>query len=275
MPRTPLSRFQKNLNGGLIALVLLAILDRAPKDLYGAEIAALLAAAGRPARFHKGSIYPVLRMLASQQWLTSRIVPSYSGPPRRYYAITAQGREGLREWRSLWRDSRSFVRASSTSLRRRPRSVQRPGDGARLCARIALTAGLGGSLRGVTRAGRRRCVRRRLRIDAAPPGLQMRIVRRLDGLPEPWHQQRTRRAGGGVHRLGRLVPGMHREVERAPVHRQQQPPPSRRCAASAFSGPRWMSPHAGWNAPTSSITRSKGPRRVADSPYCGSGPYRR
>lgn len=30
---------------------------------------------------------------------------------------------------------------------------------------------------------------------------------------------------------------------------------------SAFWGPRWMSPQAGWNAPTSSITRSNGPSR--------------
>jgi PadR family transcriptional regulator PadR len=107
---SPLRRFQKNLNGGLIALVLLAILDEAKEDLYGTEIAALIDDADDgPPLFHKGSIYPVLRNLARQKWLTSRIVPSYSGPARRYYAITAAGREGLREWRRLWRESRDFV----------------------------------------------------------------------------------------------------------------------------------------------------------------------
>ena len=39
---SPLRRFQKNLNSGLIALVVLAILDRSPQDLYGLEIAALI-----------------------------------------------------------------------------------------------------------------------------------------------------------------------------------------------------------------------------------------
>src|SRR5262249_37049550 len=37
------------------------------------------------------------------------------------------------------------------------------------------------------------------------------------------------------------------------------PPPSMRNASSAFSGPRWIVPHAGWNAPISSMTRSNGP----------------
>jgi PadR family transcriptional regulator PadR len=107
---SPLRRFQKNLNGGLIGLVLLAILDAAKQDLYGTEIAALVDEADDgPALFHKGSIYPVLRSLARQKWLSSRIVPSYSGPARRYYAITPAGREGLREWTSMWRESQAFV----------------------------------------------------------------------------------------------------------------------------------------------------------------------
>jgi PadR family transcriptional regulator, regulatory protein PadR len=41
--------------------------------------------------------------------LTSRIVPSYSGPPRRYYRITDQGRRVLAEWTAIWASTRSFV----------------------------------------------------------------------------------------------------------------------------------------------------------------------
>ena len=112
---SPLRRFQKNLNGGLIALVLLAILDRASEDLYGLEIAELIEEAGEgPRLFHPGSIYPVLRSLARQKWLSSRIVPSYTGPARRYYAITPAGRDGLREWLTLWRDAQQFVAVFTT-----------------------------------------------------------------------------------------------------------------------------------------------------------------
>jgi PadR family transcriptional regulator PadR len=41
--------------------------------------------------------------------LASRIVPSYAGPPRRYYRITEAGRATLGQWRAIWRSTRNFV----------------------------------------------------------------------------------------------------------------------------------------------------------------------
>jgi len=49
------------------------------------------------------------RALSAGGWLTSRIVPSYSGPPRRYYRITDEGRRALRDWSRIWRQTRDFV----------------------------------------------------------------------------------------------------------------------------------------------------------------------
>ena len=103
-------KFQKDLNGGLVGLVLLAVLDRSDSDLYGYEIAKRLAlASDGTSIFKEGTIYPVLRALSAAELLTSRIVPSYSGPPRRYYRITAQGRSVLAEWSSIWQVTRDFV----------------------------------------------------------------------------------------------------------------------------------------------------------------------
>jgi PadR family transcriptional regulator, regulatory protein PadR len=103
-------KFQKELNGGLVGLVLLAVLHRASEDLYGYEIARRLAEAnGGTSIFKDGTIYPVLRTLSAAHLLTSRIVPSYSGPPRRYYRITEQGREVLASWTTLWWATRRFV----------------------------------------------------------------------------------------------------------------------------------------------------------------------
>ena len=103
-------RFQKSLNGGIGALVLLSILDKSAEDLYGYEIAKRLADAnGGASIFRDGTIYPVLRTLAGAGLLTSRIVPSYSGPPRRYYRITAEGREALAQWRSVWGETYALV----------------------------------------------------------------------------------------------------------------------------------------------------------------------
>jgi PadR family transcriptional regulator PadR len=103
-------KFRKDLNGGLVALVLLSVLDQSAVDLYGYEIAKRLAAANDGTSiFKEGTIYPVLRALSAGELLTSRIVPSYSGPPRRYYRITAQGRLVLAQWRNIWREARNFV----------------------------------------------------------------------------------------------------------------------------------------------------------------------
>jgi PadR family transcriptional regulator PadR len=103
-------KFQRDLNAGLVALVLLGVLAETDEDLYGYDIAKRLQRVrdGEPL-FKEGTIYPVLRSLAASGWLSSRIVPSYSGPPRRYYRITDEGRAVLARWRSVWRDTRDFV----------------------------------------------------------------------------------------------------------------------------------------------------------------------
>ena len=103
-------KFQKDLNAGLVALVLLAILASTAEDLYGYEIAKRLQKANEgEALFKEGTVYPVLRTLAAGGLLTSRVVPSYSGPPRRYYRITDEGRAMLRDWSGIWRQTRAFV----------------------------------------------------------------------------------------------------------------------------------------------------------------------
>jgi PadR family transcriptional regulator PadR len=103
-------KFQKDLNAGLVALVLLAVLDRSTDDLYGYEIAKRLQRAndGEPL-FKEGTIYPVLRALSADGFLTSRVEPSVAGPPRRYYRITDEGRALLTAWSGVWSQTRDFV----------------------------------------------------------------------------------------------------------------------------------------------------------------------
>jgi PadR family transcriptional regulator PadR len=110
LDNSQVNRFQKSLNGGIAALVLLSILDASSEDLYGYEIAKRLAEAnGGTSIFKDGTIYPVLRSLAASALLTSRIVPSYSGPPRRYYRISATGRDALAQWQGIWRETCGLV----------------------------------------------------------------------------------------------------------------------------------------------------------------------
>ena len=103
-------KFQRELSAGLTSLVLLSVLAEAETDLYGYEIARKLTLDEAPtAPFKQGALYPVLRNMSGAGLLSSRVVPSYSGPPRRYYRITPLGREVLAAWRETWLGTRAFV----------------------------------------------------------------------------------------------------------------------------------------------------------------------
>ena len=109
-PERLTQKFQRELNAGLVSLVLLAVLEGAEEDLYGYQIAKRLqqVSEGNPP-VKQGALYPVLRQLSANGLLASRIVPSYAGPPRRYYRITGAGRAQLAQWRETWRGTRDFV----------------------------------------------------------------------------------------------------------------------------------------------------------------------
>ncbi len=52
---------------------------------------------------------PVLRSLEEAGLLESNVEPSISGPPRRYYRITPNGRDTLKRWVAIWNQSKAFV----------------------------------------------------------------------------------------------------------------------------------------------------------------------
>jgi PadR family transcriptional regulator PadR len=103
-------KFQKELNSGTVALVLLGILERAEEPMYGYQIAkSIEARIGDVPMMKQGALYPVLRSMESSGLLESRVEPSVSAPPRRYYTITPEGRETLARWINIWNRTRSFV----------------------------------------------------------------------------------------------------------------------------------------------------------------------
>jgi PadR family transcriptional regulator PadR len=105
-----IKKFQKELNGGTAALVLLGVLDKAASPMYGYQIAKLIEARTRDVDIMKqGALYPVLRSLESAGLLQSEVEPSVTGPPRRYYRITPSGREALVKWKEIWGQTRELV----------------------------------------------------------------------------------------------------------------------------------------------------------------------
>ena len=105
-------KFQKELAAGTVALVLLSVLGRSDRPLYGYEIAKQLEREGEgetPVAGKQSALYPVLRNLHSAGLLDSHVEPSVTGPPRRYYQATSLGRAVLADWRQAWHSTRDFV----------------------------------------------------------------------------------------------------------------------------------------------------------------------
>ncbi len=105
-----LRKFQKELSSGIVSLALLALLAHADEPLYGYQIAKELEGFGEvPVK--QGTLYPVLRSLEAGGLLTSEVEPSVSGPPRRYYQVTEEGRQAIGLWQGSWIRTREFIDA--------------------------------------------------------------------------------------------------------------------------------------------------------------------
>jgi PadR family transcriptional regulator PadR len=48
------------------------------------------------------TVYPILSRLRKDGYLRVQVKPSSSGPPRRYFSLTALGRQRIREMNTYW-----------------------------------------------------------------------------------------------------------------------------------------------------------------------------
>ena len=103
-------KFQKEINSGTAALVLLATLNHSTEQMYGYQIAKQLEI-GRDEipMIKQGALYPVLRSLENSGLLKSLVEPSVTGPPRKYYQITEVGKDTLIRWSDIWERTKIFV----------------------------------------------------------------------------------------------------------------------------------------------------------------------
>ena len=58
---------------------------------------------------NQGALYPVLRSLERAGLLSSQTEPSTSGPPRRYYSPTPEGKAEYRQWCQVWQQTRNWL----------------------------------------------------------------------------------------------------------------------------------------------------------------------
>jgi PadR family transcriptional regulator PadR len=109
MDEALLRKFQRELSAGTVSLALLAVVAAADAPMYGYQIAKRLESLDGVLSGKQSALYPVLRNLEGNGLLESFVEPSMSGPPRRYYRITAAGRTALGDWSAAWRATRDSV----------------------------------------------------------------------------------------------------------------------------------------------------------------------
>jgi len=84
---------------GVLDLAVLAVVD--DEDGYGYDVVRRLRAGGLD-DVGDASVYGTLRRLYAAGALTSYVVPSESGPHRKYYGITPAGRDQFKTQRDDW-----------------------------------------------------------------------------------------------------------------------------------------------------------------------------
>jgi PadR family transcriptional regulator PadR len=105
-------KFRKELKSGTVALVILGVLNTEDRPMYGYQITKHFDAFLPDGPDLKmGALYPVLRSLERNGILTSKVEPSISGPPRKYYRLTDRGRNVFKDWKDTWKETRDFVDA--------------------------------------------------------------------------------------------------------------------------------------------------------------------
>ena len=102
--------FQKGLYTGISVFILLCVVGRSKEPIYGYQIAKIIEKDNEDIPIIKlGTLYPVLRSLEKNGLLESKVAPSVTGPPRRYYKITEMGSRTLIELRKTWQRATTFI----------------------------------------------------------------------------------------------------------------------------------------------------------------------
>jgi PadR family transcriptional regulator, regulatory protein PadR len=84
---------------GVLSLLLLQLL--AEQESYGYEVVQRLRGEGLD-DLMEGTVYPAMARLEREGWVSSRLLPSQSGPARKYYRPTAEGYAALAVGKRTW-----------------------------------------------------------------------------------------------------------------------------------------------------------------------------
>ncbi len=89
---------------GVLDMCVLAVLSKG--DSYGYDLAEELSS---KIQIADGTVYPLLRKLASTGEVSTYLKESSGGPPRKYYSLTDKGRQRLETDTKEWKEFTALV----------------------------------------------------------------------------------------------------------------------------------------------------------------------
>jgi len=96
---------QIQLKKGVLEMCVLALLSKS--DNYAYDIASRMAEA---VGMGEGTIYPLMRRMQNDGLVSTYLMESASGPPRKYYKITRTGMTALKAQTADWNEFETSVR---------------------------------------------------------------------------------------------------------------------------------------------------------------------
>lgn len=99
---------------GALELCVLILISK--KDQYGYELSQNIS---KKIQVAEGTLYPLLRRLTKEDYVTTYLAESSEGPPRKYYSLTNKGKEYMElligEWRQFSNAVNEFIKEGTES----------------------------------------------------------------------------------------------------------------------------------------------------------------
>ncbi|MGM7680685.1 PadR family transcriptional regulator [Cytobacillus sp. Hm23] len=93
---------------GVLELCVLLLISK--KDQYGYELAQNIS---NKIQMAEGTLYPLLRRLTKDEYVSTYLAESTEGPPRKYYSLTTKGRDYMtilvEEWQQFSKAVNLFI----------------------------------------------------------------------------------------------------------------------------------------------------------------------
>lgn len=102
-----LEKWKSQVKKGTLSFIVLNAISK--KELYGYELIEIIKET-TAIEIAEGTLYPLMNRLKNDGLATSKWVEQESGIPRKYYAITYDGKETLKLMQSYWTELETSIK---------------------------------------------------------------------------------------------------------------------------------------------------------------------